>query len=143
MGLLCTACEWLYDEWESHTCDPARLAEVAARNVAMYRANMSTIAPLTVDDALRRAAESADPLTRELARHIAHSRLCWQLLATKVDAALAQRSAQGGQRVPSRAFAASPGALLALQADARVALDGPIARVSLDELLTALDGVKG
>lgn len=96
------------------------------------------------NDDLRRAAESADPLTRELARHLAHSRLCWTLLATKVDAALAQRSGQGGQHVPGRAlYGITPGALLGLQADARIALDGPIARVTLAELLVALDGVNG
>lgn len=100
--------------------------------------------PLTVDVALQRALTSDDPLTRELARHLAHSRLCWQLLANNADAALAQRSGQGGQHVPGRALhGITPGALLALQADARIALDGPIARVTLDDLLAALDGVKG
>lgn len=90
---------------------------------------------------LRAALGSDDTLTRELARRLAHSLLCWQSLGDEV--AEAQRyQVPGGQKVTRtpRLAGAKPGALIAVAGDARTALAGPATRSTLGELVAALEG---
>ena len=90
---------------------------------------------------LRKAITSPDPLTRDLARRLAHSRLCWHALASHVEAAIFARNNRGGQQAPvhSGVVNAPLSVLLSLRTDAACAIDGPTSTMSLNQVLDALE----